>query len=78
MAKSYVTVERSSRKSNLPNLKTSNCENFAKNDDGIFSQIVVRAGCAGGTGSELLNDGPGKLHQTNKKATPQQGMPSNR
>lgn len=75
MAKSYVTVERSSRKSNLPNLKTSNCENFAKNDDGIFSQI---AGGAGGTGSELLNDGPGKLHQTNKKATPQQGMPSNR
>lgn len=78
MAKSYVTVERSSRSSNLSNLKTSNCENFAKNDDGIFSQIAGEEGRAGGTGSELLNDGPGKLHQTNKQATPQQGMPSNR
>lgn len=37
----------------------NNCENFAKNDDGIFSQIVGGEGHAGGTGSEPLNDGPG-------------------
>lgn len=59
MAKSYVTVERSSRKSNLPNLKTSNCENFAKNDDGIFSLLAGESRGEEGTGSELLNDGPG-------------------